>query len=312
MILGDLPARELRDRLDGPGLRLRTGPVVMGIRSSIAVLRETLGTLYAGYPVADEGEFVDFEVKVARPSGPRRWFAPQALFEFDGHLPFKPLPADQAFPMLEWGMNWCISSHCHRYLMIHSAVVERAGGALLLPAPPGSGKSTLCASLVHAGWRLLSDELALLEPRSGRVVPVPRPVSLKNASIGIMRSFAPHAVFSRTVHDTTKGDVAHMQAPAESLARAHEAAAPRWLVFPRYDGGARTALQPVGKGRALVQLAENAFNFQVHGRAGFELLARLIEGSACYQLVFRNLEEAHRALEGLAGPMDAHAGGQAR
>lgn len=312
MILGDLPAEELRDCLSGPGLRLRTGPVVMGIRSPIAVLHETLGTLYAGYPLADEDEFVDFEVRVARPSGLRRWFGPQALFEFDGHLPFKPLPADQAFPMLEWGMNWCISSHCHRYLMIHSAVVERAGGALLLPAPPGSGKSTLCASLVHAGWRLLSDELALLDPGSGMVVPVPRPVSLKNASIGIMRGFAPNAVFSRTVHDTTKGDVAHMQAPAASLARANETAAPRWLVFPRYDGAAQTALAPLGKGRALVQLAENAFNFQVHGRAGFETLARLIEASDCYQLVFRNLEEAHRELGILAGPMQAPAAQGAR
>jgi HprK-related kinase A len=312
LILGDLPAGELRDRLAGPGLRLRTGPVVTGVRSPIPVLCETLGLLYAGYPVVAEDEFVDFEVKVARPSGLRRWFAPQALFEFDGHLPFKPLPADQAFPMLEWGMNWCISSHCHRYLMIHSAVVERGGGALLLPAPPGSGKSTLCASLVHAGWRLLSDELALLDPESGMVVPVPRPVSLKNASIGIMRSFAPQAVFSRTVHDTTKGDVAHMQAPLASLARASEVAAPRWLVFPRYDGGAQTSLEPIGKGRALVQLAENAFNFQVHGRAGFVTLGRLIDASACYQLVFRNLDEAHRALEVLAGPIGTSAEGERR
>jgi predicted ATPase len=30
---------------------------------------------------------------------------------------------------------------------------------VILPAPPGSGKSTLCAALVTRGWRLLSDEL---------------------------------------------------------------------------------------------------------------------------------------------------------
>jgi hypothetical protein len=43
-------------------------------------------------------------------------------------------------------------------------VLERGGRALLLPAPSGSGKSTLCAGLAFNGWRLLSDELALLDP----------------------------------------------------------------------------------------------------------------------------------------------------
>ena len=35
--------------------------------------------------------------------------------------------------------------------------------AVILPAPPGSGKSTLCAALVNRGWRLLSDELTLVD-----------------------------------------------------------------------------------------------------------------------------------------------------
>jgi predicted ATPase len=33
-------------------------------------------------------------------------------------------------------------------------VVERDGHALILPAMPGSGKSTLTAALVQRGWRL--------------------------------------------------------------------------------------------------------------------------------------------------------------
>lgn len=300
MNLGDLPAGELRSRLTGAGLRLQTGPLVVSIRSPIPALHESLGRLYAQYPLAADNGFVDFEVEVGRPKGVRRWMRPQAVFEFDGHLPFKPLPADQAFPMLEWGLNWCISSHCHHYLMIHSAVVERHGGAMLLPAPPGSGKSTLCASLVHSGWRLLSDELALIDPRGGSVVPVPRPVSLKNASIAIMQQFAPGAVFSRVVHDTTKGNVAHMQPPANSLRRAGETAQPRWLVFPRYDAGASSRLEPLSRARALVQLIDNSFNFQVHGRAGFETLYRLVQGSACFSLNFRNLEEALELLDALA------------
>ena len=72
-----------------------------------------------------------------------------------------------------------------RYLIIHAAVVERNGFALLLPAPPGSGKSTLCAGLIHHGWRLLSDELALIDPETATLQAIPRPVSLKLSLIHI-------------------------------------------------------------------------------------------------------------------------------
>jgi hypothetical protein len=96
-----------------------------------------ISLLYAQYPTDDAAEgFADFRVRVGRPRNLRRWLQPQAHFFFDGNLPFKPLPLDQAFPMLEWGLNWCVSSHCHQYLMFHAATVERSGRALILPAPP--------------------------------------------------------------------------------------------------------------------------------------------------------------------------------
>ena len=58
--------------------------------------------------------------------------------------------------------------HAHQYLIIHAAVVEKNGLAAILPAPPGSGKGTLTAGSVLSGWRLLSDELTLIDRLSGR------------------------------------------------------------------------------------------------------------------------------------------------
>jgi HprK-related kinase A len=83
--------------------------------------------------------------------------------------------------MLEWGMNWCIASHMHYYLMLHAAVLERDGHALIMPGDPGAGKSTLTAALMLDGWRLLSDEIALIDRNDGLLYGLARPVSLKNA-----------------------------------------------------------------------------------------------------------------------------------
>jgi len=292
LIVAELSDRELEHQLAGPGLRLRTGPVVFRIQSRLPAIVRGIALHYAEYPTEDDESFADFRVLVGKPGNVRRWLRPQAQFFVDGHLPFVPLPLDQAFPMLEWGLNWCVSAHCHQYLILHAAVVERSGRALILPAPPGSGKSTLCAGLVNRGWRLLSDELTLLDIASCSVVPLPRPVSLKNASIDVMRAFAPAATIGPSVHDTTKGSVAHMRAPTDSVRRGTETARPGWIVLPRYEAGAVARLTPLSKARGLMQLADNAFNYSAHGRRGFEFLSGFVDLCGCHEFAYGNLDEA--------------------
>ncbi len=281
---------ELAARLAAGGVFLRLPPFVMRIQSPISVVAEGVHTLYRDHELLEGDDlFADFHVAV-KPQ--RRPFKTVCVFEMDGMQPFTPLAYGEAFAFLEWGMNWCVTSYCHTWITLHSAVLERGGHVVLLPAPPGSGKSTLCAALMLGGWRLLSDEMALLDPATGLVTPSPRPVSLKNRSIEVIRQRAPDAGFGPTAHDTQKGTVAHMRISADSLVRADEPARPAWVVFPRYQQGAALTVAERAKSRALVELASNSFNHHVHGRAGFEALAALVDRCGCHDLAYGQLDEA--------------------
>jgi hypothetical protein len=217
---------------------------------------------------------------------------PQAVFNFDGRRVFEPLPAAHAHPLLEWAMNWCASSHAHQYLVIHAASVERNGHALVLPAPSGSGKSTLCAALVQSGWRLLTDELTLVDLRDGRLWPLCRPVSLKNRSVAVIQGLAPSAVFNRITEDTIKGSVTHMRVEPEHLRRIDELARARWIVYPRYEAGAPTRLTPRARTGAVVDLARQSFNFSVLGEPGFAALTGLVGACTCHDFSYSRLPEA--------------------
>jgi HprK-related kinase A len=287
-----LSRTELGERLAAGALRLQTGEFVSCIRSPIPSVADGIGLLYADYPVRDGADFADFHINLIPTGGLRRWFRPQVRFDCDGVAPFQPLPLAQAFPMFEWVMNWAVSSRANRYLIIHSAVVEKDGLAAILPAPAGSGKSTLCAALVAKGWRLLSDELALVRLGSGELIPLPRPISLKNASIDIIRRYTPGAVFSPEVADTVKGTVAHLKAPADSVARAGQPARPAWIIFPKYQAGAVPTLVPVAPAHAFMDLAGNAFNYSLLGAAGFEAMAGLINSTLAYQFSYSALDDA--------------------
>lgn len=295
-----LTRRQLDARLRGAGLYLEAGAFTLRLQSPIASVADAVGVLYADYPLLDDCQFADFHIRVVRPPNLRRWFGRQALFLFDGTATFEPLPFTQAFPLVEWGFNWAVSNRAHGYLMIHAAVVEKNGYAAILPAPPGSGKSTLCAALVHRGWRLLSDELTLIRPADGLVLPMARPISLKNASIEVIRRYVPGAVFSRPVHDTAKGTVAHLKAPADAVARAREPARPAWIIYPKYTAGSATRLSPVARARSFMALADNAFNYSLLGEQGFSTLAGVIDTSASYDFVYSDLDEAVAAFNQLA------------
>ncbi len=293
LTVASLAPAALQERLAGDGLRLRTGRFSVRLQADMPSVAAGIGQLYGDYPLLQDSDFADFHLQLRRPRSARRWLRPQVRLHCDGYEMFQPMPLQHAFPMFEWGLNWCVSSRAHRYLIVHAAVLERHGRAVILPAPPGSGKSTLTAALAgKGGWRLLSDELTLLELDTGLLVPNPRPISLKNASIDIIRAYLPDAVLSTPVHDTTKGTVAHMRAPGAAVARAADCALPAWIVFPHYSAGAATTLEPLARAATFMELAGNSFNYSVLGADGFNALGRLIEQAAGFRFRYSALDEA--------------------
>lgn len=278
--------------LNDSSLYFKTGPFNISVVTNIPAVSQHLHHFYNHYDARSESDFIDLHVEVKAVGGYRRFYKSQVTFIFDGYEPFVPLPLAQAPAMFEWGLNWCVANNAHQYLIIHSAVIEKDGKGVILPGTPGSGKSTLCAALVNQGWRLLSDEMALLSLTDGLIYPAPRPVSLKNQSIQIIKDFAPDAVFGEVVADTLKGNIAHMVAPQPALAKQSIPVRPSFVVFPHYQADANMRLTKLSKSRALMILAEHAFNFNVLGEEGFDCMVNMIDQVECYDFTYANLDVA--------------------
>lgn len=292
MTLQTLPRPELARRLRGAGVVLRCGPLLVRVGTSLPELVEPIARLYADFPLGDEQALPDF---FARVDPVPRWRHPlraTATAVVDGRAVFDPFPRDQALPMFEWVMNWCVFTRPNQYLLLHAGVLERGGHGLVLSGEPGAGKSTLTAALMFRGWRLFSDEVGMIPTRTRALLPLPRPVGLKNASIDIIRADCPSATIGPSTLETRKGMVAHVRPPSESLTRADEAATPRWIVFPRFAAGATPEVRSVSRADALLRLGEQAFNYSMLGAVGFSTLADVVDGCSCFDLRFGNLDDA--------------------
>ena len=277
--------------LSTDGIQVTIGPFLVRVQSDLDQVHQHFTRLYADFPV-DSASGGHFGVTIARAGGIRRLVRPQARIGANGAQPFLPLPPAISGAAFEWTLNWCIARHAHQRIAVHGAVVERDGGALILSGPSGSGKSTLCAALVLQGWRLFSDEFALIDPNSRSLLPLPRPISLREAAIDIIRKRGLSLVFGPEGRDVEGARFAHLKPPRESVRRAGEPAPARVIVLPRYAAGAPTLLEPITKARALIHLIDQSFNYNYLGAGGYECVVDVVRQCDCYALDYSDLDDA--------------------
>ncbi|MDX1678261.1 HprK-related kinase A [Arsukibacterium sp.] len=279
-------------------IALHTPPFTIRIATDSPILFNDLAKLYPESvllqaPVSEHiYDFnIDYKRRISGKSRPYHFRA--------GTEHFRMADADQLIPTFEWGLNWCVAAYQQQYLAIHAAVLEKEGKALIMPAPPGSGKSTLCALLMLQGWRLLSDEMCLIDPTTGLLQPYVRPVSLKNASIDVIQHYQPGIpVYHRTA-DTEKGTVAYLRPTELSWQQLNIQAKPAWILFPAYQAEAAepVSLFSMPKADTLLYLAQNSFNYAVFAADGFHLLTQLVENTESFRLEYRDTRQMLQLLE---------------
>jgi hypothetical protein len=159
------------------------------------------------------------------------------------------------------GVVWTEVLRSQDYLLqIHAGVVGGPAGCVLLPAAPGSGKSTLTTALVHAGFDLFSDEVALLNHGDLTASPFPAAICVKDTGIETIARLYPQ-VLDLPLHRRLDGKrVVYLPPPADSVPAEGHRRAVCGIVFPQYTAGARTTLRRLGAAEALARLLTQCQN----------------------------------------------------
>lgn len=252
---------------------VRIGPVGFRIGSAWPQPIDHLARLYAPYPKPADG-IPEFTVRLEPDKPLRRWIKPSVAIRGDYILPeAAPLALRHGLLAAEMGMNLQMALGQRRYLLLHAAVVERDGKALLLTGESGAGKSTLAALLGENGWRLMGDEFALLDPVTGLVHAFPRLISLKNRAIGLFSDAAMDRQ-GPLLEATPKGAIRHLRPSSDAIARMDEPSCPSLLLFPRF--GFERAVRTMGEAEVFIRLTQASTNYVALGEAGFNALTGFV------------------------------------
>lgn len=302
MSLSDVGEDAVRNSLLGDGLALDLGAASIRIRSELPEVAPMLRLLYGAFAAPASVDLFDATVAL-RPAamGLRQVFRPQIELWIDGALEFERFPRDTPLPLLEWGINYALAARLGNHLLLHAGALERNGSGLLLPAMPGSGKSTLTAVLARHGYRLLSDEFGVIRLKDRQMLAMLRPIALKNESISVLRAFDPSAIIGPSFPKTRKGTVAHVAPQAKDVAAIHLPVQPRCIIFPQFESSVGIELREIPGARAFARLVVNSFNYEVLGPDAFDALCDVVQRCACFELTYGDLA---RAIESIDSVLD--------
>ena len=220
----------------------------------------------------------------------------------DGIAPFSFCrDLDRVTPRFKtWLLQTAVRHHSY-FLEIHAGVVSNGEKCVLLPAAPGSGKTTLTAALAAAGFHYFSDEVALLEEPDLEVRPVPISLSVKSGALEVLAPLFPQLRRSPKHTREDSETVTYLNPPAASfrydLTRTYPAG---WIVFPQYSPSATTALRPIGKAEALARLMKEVLvvGTTLDTRI-VRSLVRWIQQVDCYELPNSSLSQAVQLVSSL-------------
>ncbi|MGD8816469.1 MAG: PqqD family protein [Acidobacteriota bacterium] len=206
---------------------------------------------------------------------------------------------DQVPPLVHAAMARAYYDFNFRFLALHSAAVCAEGKLLLLPGGAGAGKSSLTAALLARGFGYVTDELLLVDLYAKTLTGAPLAIGLKPGAWQLVGAIYP-GVASMPVFERQDGRrVKYLTPPGlcRNCALEHIGA----VVFPSVTADVHLALHPLSVAETFSRFTEAGYDTgRRMTRRDISRVFDWIGAIPAYELCYRNLDDAVRAIKGLS------------
>ena len=180
--------------------------------------------------------------------------------------------------------------------VIHASSVCRGNSAVMFPAQPGGGKSTLAALLIAHGCSLVSDDFTPVAMEDQHIYSFPGAISIKQGSMSLLKSYFPQLEGAPQSTKLSNGENVTYLAPLPLHIKAggYPVSA---IVFVQYDKQADCELEQVNNLDVINDFLKESW-LADNGRAAEQFMDWYLE-IPCYRLRYGNHEKAFESFQKL-------------
>lgn len=193
------------------------------------------------------------------------------------------------------GVRDLATQHSNEYVRIRAGGVIVDGAAILLPSPPQPHLPALTAMLVQRGAAFLGDEVVNVDPVLRRAHGLPLPLLIDGFDLPLFPRIErePSRRRPRGTPEEIGAKTPRRPVPVEELGGVLADPSPIGaLVFPFFEDGAETRLEPFGGAAAVFRFTEATLNMHVWTDRAFVLQRELLESVPVSRLVVGSIADA--------------------
>jgi hypothetical protein len=183
-------------------------------------------------------------------------------------------------PLLQNALQ-CLIEPQQQLMVFHAGGIAWAGQGVLLCGLTGSGKSTLVAQLITAGFDYLTDEVVAIPVEEFMLSGFARPLVLKPGSRFLWQNAPPNDDLLALPDGIT------WIAPTFfRQARVPRTAVPKFLLFPHFEAGSSFAARPFTTAESAFHLLQHLVNARNLPEHGLPVVTKLAQTVPAYEVRF--------------------------
>ena len=193
-------------------------------------------------------------------------------------------------PLIEKTLAHYCARMCEQYAILHAALLERNGDAILLPGEPGAGKSTLCAHLTQQGYRYYGDDFIFLRFSDLQIHAFPKAITLKRGAFDLVPEEPEYL-------DRSRGAIRYFT-PTTGGNFTADFSALRCIILPHYVSSGVNQTQKVQPEVAALAMIQQCFGGLDRDPRMFDTIEKLVSRSA-YMIDYTSSRNGQEAIEQL-------------
>ena len=178
-----------------------------------------------------------------------------------------------------------------RSIAIHAATVHAGNSLALLAASSETGKTTLSLALARRGIAVAGDDVALVDPETLHILPIPRCFHLDDRGAALLQADG-----LRLPEAWTRF---RFIVPSDFSALSEPPARPRWLIFMRGPRAGNPNIAPIAQAEMTARLLSETGQGPLQDSETIAVICRLAAGASCFSLTPGPLAETADAVTAL-------------